>query len=61
MEDALPTIRMFKSHEYIEKFNLYDGIEVRFIDVGHLFGSASIEIWITEESATKKKYSPEIL
>lgn len=54
MEDALATIRKFVSHEYNEKFQLYDGIEVRFIDVGHLLGSASIEVWITEDGVTKK-------
>lgn len=54
MEDALATIRKFVSHEYTEIFKLYDGIEVRFTDVGHLLGSASIEIWITENEVTKK-------
>lgn len=54
MEDALATARMFVSHDYNERFVLYEGIEVRFIDVGHLLGSASIEIWITEEGVTKK-------
>jgi metallo-beta-lactamase family protein len=34
MEDALATIRKFVPHEYSEKFTLYDGIEVRFTDVG---------------------------
>lgn len=54
MEDALGTIELFAPHEYGEKINLFDGIQVRFIDVGHLLGSASIEVWITEESASKK-------
>ncbi|NLL72387.1 MAG: MBL fold metallo-hydrolase [Clostridiales bacterium] len=54
MEDALATIRMFRSHDYNEKFKLYDGIEVRFTDVGHLLGSASIEVWVTEEGVSKK-------
>lgn len=54
MEDALATARLFVAHEYNEKFKLYDGIEVRFTDVGHLLGSASIEIWITEKGITKK-------
>ena len=31
-----------------------DGIEVRFNDVGHLLGSASIEVWITEGDVSKK-------
>lgn len=54
MEDAMATIRLFASHEYSAKFTLYDGIEVCFIDGGHLLGSASIEVWITEEGVTKK-------
>ncbi|MBH1941171.1 MBL fold metallo-hydrolase [Mobilitalea sibirica] len=54
MEDALSTIRMFVPHEYGEKFTLFDGIEIRFTDVGHLLGSSSIEIWVTEEGITKK-------
>jgi metallo-beta-lactamase family protein len=54
MEDAMATIRMFVPHEYKDRFTLFDGIEVRFIDVGHLLGSASIEIWITENKVTKK-------
>lgn len=54
MEDALETVRRFVGHNYGEKFRLYDGVEVRFTDVGHLLGSASIEIWVTEGSVTKK-------
>lgn len=54
MEDALNTIRLFVSHEYSEVFTLYEGIQVRFTDVGHLLGSASIEVWITENGITKK-------
>lgn len=54
MEDALATIRMFVPHEYNEVFTLFDGIEVRFTDVGHLLGSASIEVWMTEEDIRKK-------
>ena len=54
MEDAMATVRMFVTHDYNERFVLFEGIEVRFIDVGHLLGSASIEIWITEAGVTKK-------
>lgn len=54
MEAAMATVRMFTSHEYTEKFSLFDGIEVRFTDVGHLLGSASIEVWVTENGVTKK-------
>lgn len=54
MEDAMATIRQFAAHEYNDVFHVFDGIKVRFIDVGHLLGSASIEVWITEQGETKK-------
>ncbi|MDF2540347.1 MAG: hypothetical protein K0S47_65 [Herbinix sp.] len=54
MEDAIATTKLFVSHQYQEKFTLYDGIEVRFTDVGHLLGSASIELWLKEEGVQKK-------
>ena len=31
-----------------------EGIEVRFVDAGHLLGSSSIEVWMTEEDKTEK-------
>ena len=33
---------------------LSDGIQIRFLDAGHLLGSASIELWLTEDGVTKK-------
>ncbi len=54
MEDTYGTIRGFVSHRYNENIELFEGIRFRFVDVGHLLGSASIEIWITEEGVTKK-------
>ena len=54
MKDALEAVELFAPCDYDQKISLYDGIEVRFGDVGHLLGSASIEVWITEDGATKK-------
>ena len=54
MEAAMNTIRLFVPHEYSETFTLFEGVQVRFTDVGHLLGSASIEVWITEGDVTKK-------
>lgn len=54
MDDALGTIELFAPHNYGEIISLYEGIQIRFIDAGHLLGSASIEVWITEEGDTKK-------
>ena len=54
MDDAVAAIGLFVPHFYDQKFALCEGIEVRFTDVGHLLGSASIEIWVTEGDVTKK-------
>ena len=39
---------------YDQIIKLKEGFEIRFTDVGHLLGSASIEIWMTEEDCSKK-------
>lgn len=54
MEDADGAIRHLVSFPYDEIEDLCEGIKFRFTDVGHLLGSASIEIWITENGVTKK-------
>lgn len=50
LEDALGILRNFVGCEYDEIKYLDQGIQVRFVDAGHLLGSASIEVWITEET-----------
>ena len=54
MQDALDAIELFRPCQYGERIELCEGVEVRFTDVGHLLGSASIEIWLTEEGVQKK-------
>lgn len=54
MQDAETAISLFVQHAYQEKIRLADGIEMRFLDAGHLLGSASIEIWLTENEQTRK-------
>ena len=49
MEDALGVIQLFAECSYDKVIELAEGIKVRFVDAGHLLGSASIELWITEE------------
>ena len=31
-----------------------EGVAIRFTDIGHLLGSACIEVWLTEDGVTKK-------
>ncbi len=54
MEDADGTIKRIIPHHYDKIYDLCDGIQVRFTDIGHLLGSASIEVWMTEGNETKK-------
>ncbi len=52
--DAETAIGLLAPCDYNQKITLCDGVEVRFNDMGHLLGSASIEIWVTENDITKK-------
>ncbi len=53
MDDALGAIALFVPHQYEKDFVPADGITVRFRDAGHLLGSASIIISITEDGVTR--------
>lgn len=54
-------MKLFVGKAYEQRFQLAPGIEARFVDVGHLLGSASIELWITEgETTTKLVFSGDI-
>lgn len=54
MEHAEAAIKLLYPCDYDQKITLCDGIEVRFTDMGHLLGSAAVEIWITEDGISKK-------
>ena len=54
MEDAEAAIKLLAPCGYDQRITLCEGIEVRFMDVGHLLGSASVEVWITEDGISKK-------
>ncbi len=54
MKDALAVVKLFKGLAYDVDFEPAPGIQVRFTDVGHLLGSASISVTLTEGETTKK-------
>ena len=54
MEDALGVIKHLIGFPYDKRVELADRIRVRFVDAGHLLGSARIELWLTEDGVTKK-------
>ena len=53
-EDAMAVLEHFVPCDYMTKVSVCDGIEIQFTDVGHLLGSSSMEIWLTEGDVTKK-------
>ena len=52
--DAEETLKRIVTLEYGEEKQLFDGIRLRFTDAGHLLGSASAELWLTENGETRK-------
>lgn len=52
--DADAAIKLLAPCDYDQRITLCDGIDIRFTDVGHLLGSAAIEMWITEGDISKK-------
>ena len=54
MEDAEETIRRIVPCDYDERIHICDCIDIRFTDIGHLLGSASIEVWAQEGDICKK-------
>lgn len=54
MDDAEGAISKLRPCEYGKQIQVGEHVVVRFTDAGHLMGSASIEIWLTEDGVTKK-------
>lgn len=54
MEDAEGVIKRIIPCRYGREIEVCEGIKIRFTDIGHLLGSASIEVWLTEDGRTKK-------
>ena len=54
MEDAEGAIKRLVPCRYATEIEVCDGVKIRFTDIGHLLGSSSIEVWITEGDTSKK-------
>ena len=54
MEDAEGAIKRLVPCKYNSVIEVCDGVKLRFTDVGHLLGSASIEVWLKEDDNEKK-------
>ncbi len=53
-KDAIGALGLFRRCNYNETVRVDYGVTARFTDVGHLLGSACIEIWMQEGTTEKK-------
>ena len=54
MNDAQGVLPHFVPVEYDSVVEVCEGCKVRFVDAGHLLGSASIEVWLEENGEQRK-------
>lgn len=54
LADAEQALEQLVTFEYGQTFDLCPGVRVRFADAGHLLGSASVELWLTENGVERK-------
>lgn len=54
LNDAEGVLKLFRGCEYGRVLRLNENIAVRFTDIGHLLGSACIEVWLSENGQERK-------
>lgn len=54
MDDAIGAIELFVPHRYETECEISEGITIKFRDAGHLLGSSSIMLTLTENGETRK-------
>jgi metallo-beta-lactamase family protein len=60
-EDAAAAAEMFTIIDYEEPTDIYDGVRLTFTDAGHLLGSASVNLKLTEgDKVTRISFSGDI-
>ena len=54
MEDADGVLKRIVACHYDTMVEVCEGVKIRFTDIGHLLGSASIEVWLSEDGIERK-------
>ena len=54
LNDAEDALKLIIPCDYNDTITVCDGVDIQFTDVGHLLGSASIEVWLRENGVEKK-------
>ena len=52
--DAQAAVDQIHTFEYGQIVEPFKGLKFRFVDAGHLLGSASVELWLTENGVERK-------
>lgn len=60
-EDVLRSLNLFEQYYYNQFIKIDETFTLRFLDAGHILGSAIVELWITEgDKNTKLVYSGDL-
>ncbi|MEE4279970.1 MAG: MBL fold metallo-hydrolase [Halieaceae bacterium] len=54
VRDAEASLGHFAGLRYGERREILPGVEIRFVDAGHILGSASVEVWLSEGGRQQK-------
>ena len=54
VNDAQNALRNIVNLRYHEKIEILAGVQIRFQDAGHILGSSSVEVWLSEDGQQKK-------
>ena len=54
MDDALGILGCMRPCSYAQRIQVNEAVTIRFTDVGHLLGSAAIEVWLREGGEERK-------
>ncbi len=54
IDDAQNALKLYRGISYDEAVQLFPDVKVRLKNIGHLLGSAAVEIWVTEGDKTGK-------
>lgn len=54
LDDVAGLMKLLRPCEYGSEIQVNESVTIRFTDVGHLLGSAAIEIWLKEGSCEKR-------
>ena len=54
LDDALGAVSCLRPCDYGSVLQVNESVSIRMTDVGHLLGSAAIEVWLTEGGETRK-------